>query len=234
MEKINNKIKTIGMIMLLLSMVFIIPYQNSQVYAGDDSSSNADSEEKQETVTKEDAASTCGITPPVNTKDSLIMSVVSLCIPGVLEKVQELRNSKCREVVCEYNSIKNSIDSTYCSKQEAYYTCEFIVGEMFAIPPMSILDDLRQKVADIIANPTAYVYSYAINYIRNDLLASCGDCDSLIYAVPALLLAATDIAAVAETLTALSENGFWPDSQDNYCDELEGIVEEMELIVASE
>ena len=131
-----NKFGKVNLILfLVLSLLFVVPLNMNSVLAEDE------------------PTNTCGI--PTNIKDSLILSVVTLCLPGILEKAQEWKNNKCQLVVCKYNAVLNDLDPAFCDKQDGYRTCKFIVGEIFAIPPFTIVEYIREIVANTLANPIA-------------------------------------------------------------------------------
>ncbi len=211
------------MLFFTMSLLFIMPMELSYAAEGDP------------TASKAEIASDCSIVPPVNVKDSLVLSVVMMCIPGVLEKAQEYRNIKCEAVVCKYEAVKHSIDPAFCEADAGYNTCKYIVGEVFAVPPLSILEHFRKLIADALANPVGTAYS-ALSIGARLKLKSCaasGTCDSIVVGAPAILLAINELASVYQTFADMSENGFFPDSQEDYCSQMEDIVSEMQEIVDS-
>lgn len=206
------------MIFFALSLVFIGPIDLSYAAEGDPMASKAE------------IGGNCNIVPPVNVKDSLVLSVVMMCIPGVLEKAQEYRNIKCEVVVCKYEAIKNSLDPAYCEAEGGFNTCKYIVGEIFAIPPMSILENFRKLIADALANPVGTAYS-AISIAARTHIKTCTN--SWICGVEVILLSINELASVYQTFADMAENGFFPDSGEDYCSELEDITEELEEVVAA-
>lgn len=231
--KIHNKNKKefAIMIFLVISLVFILPLNISVAYA-------AEAEASGNTVSRGEMQETCGLTPPMDVKGSLLLSIVMMCIPGILEKVMEWKEVKCEEVVCSYEAVVDSLDPSFCERQAQYKTCKYIVGEIFAIPPMAILEYLREKIADALANPVGMVYSTAVLSARATIKGSCElpiGCDvatnmPLGLAVP--LVVFTDAASIIQQFQQMSENGFFPSFDDEgYCDEMEDIREELEEVV---
>ncbi len=210
---------------LTLSLSFIIPYQIGQVYGAD-----ATTLTKADTSTKAEIASTCSLVPPANPKDSLVMSVVTLCLPGVLEKAKQWKDIKCEEVVCSYEAVKNSLSPGFCAKEAGYKVCTYVVGEIFAIPPMSIVESLKEKIASIIANPAGFVYSVAIGVIRKQVATM--SCKTPI-SFQSVVLGINDIAAGTKELKDMIDNGFSfnTDETQDYCSQMGDIVEELETII---
>ncbi|MFW6285980.1 MAG: hypothetical protein ACOC16_02550 [Nanoarchaeota archaeon] len=207
------------MLFLILSLMFIIPLNISNIYASDP-------------ISREQARSDCSFVPPVNVKDSFILSVVTLCIPGILEQIQEKRQIECDYIVCSYEAVKAGLSPTFCQKEKAFRTCKDFVGEAFAIPPLSILNYLREFVANIIANPIGVAWGATASLVRKAATACLPNCSSLIMGPGMIFLAITDITAAIQTFTQMFENGFFPDfSTTNSCEEVEDIKEELEKIV---
>jgi hypothetical protein len=221
--------RIISLVMIFL-IIFMLP---SQIYA---------LEAKGAIKEKSQVQNIC--TGGVNVKDSFILSVVTLCLPGILEKIEEKRQIECQAVVCRYESVKFGLDPAYCIDQQAYLTCSVIVGEIFALPPLAMIDYYREGVANVLANPIGVAYGIAVTAARKSVSGSCAAsggflCDvssniPLQVAVP--LLTVTDALSVVNTLTGLLENGF--ESLDDkgyvdYCEQLPDIKAEMEEILAS-
>ena len=139
---------------LIVSLCFIIP-MNFGMVSGAVGESDAH---------REDVATACSIDPPVDIKDSLILSIVMMCIPGILEKLMEWKEIKCEMAVCSYEAVKNNLDPAFCTKQGSYKTCKYIMGEVFAMPPLAILEYLRDLIAAVLANPAGYLYSFFIQH----------------------------------------------------------------------
>ena len=215
---------------LVLSLLFIIPLNMSFVFA--------EGENTQSVIpkSKADVSSVCGI--PINVKDSLILSTVTMCLPGMLEKGKEWKENKCQLVVCKYEAITNNLDPSFCEKQDAYKTCKFIVGEMFAIPPMSVVEYARNMMASILANPVGVAYGEVVTASRATMYGSCS-LGALCNVVPNVplniavpIVVVTDAAAVVQTFKDLFENGFdYLSPRVDYCERLPEIKEEMETIL---
>lgn len=221
---VKNNFKKIFGIWILVSLVFVIPASFSTV------------------TTKSNAGSAlCG--SPVNIKDSFILSVVTMCLPGILEKAHEWKQIKCQTIKCSYNAVINDLDPSFCEKQEAYRTCKYFVGEIFAIPPMAILEYYRNAMSQALANPVGILWSTSTKIFRATIDGSCGAgspsgliCNvvaNVPVGVASFGLVATDSAAIVQTLMDIFKNGFsslFPDETD-YCEGIGDIKKELEKIV---
>jgi len=222
MNKNNNSINLSIMMFLILSLLVIVPMNIGIVYGADEKTQ----------MTR--AESTCGAS--FNPKGSLIMSIITLCLPGLLDKMMEWKEIKCKKVVCKYDAIKNGLDSGFCDKQNGYEVCTYIVGEMFAIPPMNIIKHIKDIVKGIIANPIGILYSAALQYSRLTLQGLCKlpICILPPSKVMGYAVLGADIAGLAQLWKELSANGFGGEKSSNSCGRMGEIKKEMEEIVEAQ
>ena len=238
MEK-NNKIKSFGMFWLVLSLVFLIPLNMGVAFAEDTATgSGSASSSGASFAQNEDVYSTCG-GGGINIKSSLVLSIVALCIPGILEKVNDWKQIKCQTIKCTYESVKNDLDPSYCKKIEGYQVCKYVVGEAFAIPPLSMLEYWRQAAADVFANPVGALWGVAYTGMKKVVTGGCNGATPGILcnvfsnvplgvAVPVLVI--TDGAYVVQTLKEIFDNAF-EDRGADMCKGLDKIKKEMEQII---
>ncbi len=223
----NKKINSIILsIFIIFSFFFIFPVK--MIYA--------DTQEFQSIgLKKEQVINTCA--PPVNVKDSLVLSIVMMCLPGILEKMNEHRQNKCLTAKCAYEAVINELDPQFCYDQDAYRTCKFIVGEIFALPPMHLLEYYRNLMAQVIANPIGYAYSAAVIGARGYITGSCRApllCDAFSnipigYSVALVVI--TDTASIIQTAMEIFENGFnFFTQRVNYCEGMDEIKLELEKV----
>jgi hypothetical protein len=226
-----NKFKGISFIVFLLFSSLIIPMNFG--FAAETNGKVPDFYEdliKPQPNTVENVENTCGT--PVNVKDSLIMSVVTLCIPGILEKVKQWNEISCEAAVCKYNAIKGGIDPSFCEKQKEYKFCKFVWGEIFSVPPLTIIEMYKDMVKELIANPVGILYGVGTTAARS-YLTTCGTaCPSYITTPTAGFLFIVDITGVVQTLQDMLENGFDDGkTNQNYCEQARDIKEELEIVI---
>ncbi|MCA9496924.1 MAG: hypothetical protein KC589_08310 [Nanoarchaeota archaeon] len=221
-NKINSK--TFSILALILSLVFITPLSISSIYAAEDEPAKVYKSKSQVKT------NICG--GGVSTKDSLVLSIVTLCLPGILEKTYEWKQIKCETIKCSYEAVKNDLDPSFCKKQEGYRTCKYVVGEMFALPPMSILEYWRNAIAQLMANPMGIAYAAGVAGARYYLFEHPHPYNALVDGAAATFLAVSDIMAIIQTLSDMFENGFFPPLEaENACDGIEDIQSELEEVV---
>lgn len=231
--------KLFSLLFLSLNILFLFPLEMSMVFAENHEDSSAPSFE-----TRENIQGVCG--GPINVKDSIVLSVVTLCLPGILEKTQEYRQLKCEKAVCYYEAVKNGLDPSFCERQYAYRTCTYIVGEAFAVPPLAMVEYWRNMVAQALANPAGYLISFATLEARATVTASCmgpeasgTTCNVVsnpMLLTSTILLIAVDTASIVQYFKDFAENGFDSLSGNrgpDYCEQLPEIREEMEEILSA-
>lgn len=212
----NSKTGSAFIIFLIVSCIFLFPLNIGIANAA-------------EPTRQEAAATLCG---PFDVRDSLVLSIVSMCLGGVLEKTHQWKEIQCQSIVCHYEAVKYGLDPTFCEKQEEYLTCSYIVGELFAFPPLAVLDYWRNAIAQVIANPVGFLWSVAAKKARA-YLAGCKDiaCSPKFVYASASFLIVTDIAGVINTLMQMFENGFFGGSEASACERVPEIRREMQEIL---
>lgn len=225
-----NYIKLVFVLLISTSIIFIFPYNlgenfSSFVYA--DSNDNTDIPKTVPVGVSEMKGSICGAISP---KDSLVMSIITMCLPGILEKTYEWRQIKCETVHCYYNAVKYSnLDPQICIKQKAYRECKYIVGEFSIFT--KIFDNIREIIASIISNPQAILLSIGTQYMRH-ALKNCvtPQCSGL--SPIAISLAFIDIAGAYQTIKEIFDNGFnFNLKVQDSCSGIDKIKEEMNEIL---
>ena len=89
----------------------------------------------------------------VDPQHSLILSVYSLCLPGVLYNLQKARVIDCQYVNC-LKEAEVGVPIQYCSAQRSYGYCKFVWGEVFnLIPWAAAASYLVQNVKRALSHP---------------------------------------------------------------------------------
>lgn len=240
-------IKTNIVLFMVLSMIFIMPFQLGSVFAETAYQEGPDVEDRTNTgggsafTTRQQASNLC-TGGDTNVKDSLVLSIVTLCLPGILEKGMEWRENKCFAAKCYYNAVSNGLDPSFCVAQDDYRTCKYIVGELFALPPMAILEYFKQMITNILANPVGILWSAATKVSRLTVYGSCGPASTGImcqaamnmpYGLATGILVVTDAISIVNIIMDIFENGIFStfDGEEDMCEGIDDIREEMEQIL---
>ncbi len=88
-------------------------------------------------------------------QDNLVLSVVGLCLPGVVLNLNKLRQIDCRYVACLQNDVKSGVATVEaCRELRDYQECKYIWGEVFQfIPLVGFVDYVANLIKSLITDP---------------------------------------------------------------------------------
>jgi hypothetical protein len=108
----------------------------------------------------------------LNGRDSIVIALLTLCVPGMIAGVDRYRQIQCQYANCLTDAVDggfakdtDSAPISACSDTKSYMTCKFVFGEIFnAIPIVAIFNFYINKIKSAISNPLAFV-QIAIGFI---------------------------------------------------------------------
>ena len=166
----------------------------------------------------------------MNTKDSLILSIVGMCPKDILLNLEKQRQIECSYVKClTENVIDGSMTINDCKLIRAQAMCDRIAGEFWALNPLSgIVDAIETILLDMLLNPA----NFAALALRGLCIAPCraptpgtpcGVCVSTLQFFEVY-------AKIAGWIEWIQNDGFdrWQDSWSdmNACEGLDGFEDE--------
>jgi len=88
-------------------------------------------------------------------KNSLILSTICLCLPGIIHNLNKLRQIKCQKALCMKREVRdNGLPPSVCNDIEGYLMCTFVIGDIFnLIPAFRVFSQFSNLLADIFSNP---------------------------------------------------------------------------------
>jgi hypothetical protein len=151
-------------------------------------------------------------------KNSLIMSIVFLCLPGVLYNLQKARAIDCQYAKC-LKSTAVGMPLQFCVKQRDYGWCSYVWGQVFNLLPLNTLFQITKLIKQALQNPAQFILIILKYFCRAPCSATSGLCTACI------------VAASLETfIDVLCDLGigsdscepFWEDLKvdDSACDDL--------------
>lgn len=88
-----------------------------------------------------------------NPTNSLILSITTGCIPGIITNIQKLRNMRCKYLDCLINDVPAGMPVSSCSEVYSYSMCMWIWGELFnIIPGAQFVQQYQQQIFDSISS----------------------------------------------------------------------------------
>ena len=92
-------------------------------------------------------------------RQSLILSMATLCVPGIIENVQKWREIQCTYVDCLYERGKEGYPTFYCDKTRSFATCKAVFGELFAVIPFAnLVKKLSKQLTELLSNPLTLIF----------------------------------------------------------------------------
>lgn len=73
----------------------------------------------------------------MNPKESIVISTLTLCIPGIIYNLNKLRQIQCVYIDCMQNYVKQGLPLKACEDQKHYATCKYWWGEIFQLLPFT-------------------------------------------------------------------------------------------------
>lgn len=93
-----------------------------------------------------------------NVKNSLVLSILSVCLPGIIYNIEKYRQLQCQYIDCLQNGIDTGVPMDACDKVKSYSTCKYIYGEIFQVISFILpFDNTIKKVKDALSNPLTIV-----------------------------------------------------------------------------
>ena len=152
----------------------------------------------------------------LNPKDSIVISTLTLCIPGIIYNLNKLRQIECMYVDCLQTNAKNGLPIKVCEDQKHYSTCKYWSGELFQLLPWTglwnaFIDTIKQALS----SPWGFLDIF-LGY------ACSGTIEIPKMGIPAQVCLINDllglIADVYEDLDGLGEN--W-ELEGDYCENID-------------
>ena len=102
-------------------------------------------------------------------KESIVMSVLTLCIPGIIYNLNKLRQIECMYVTCLEDYAKQGLPVKACEDQRSYATCKYWWGEIFQLLPFTgLINAFVGLIKRALSSPYGFidiVLGYTCTYI---------------------------------------------------------------------
>ncbi|MGV8150573.1 MAG: hypothetical protein ACP5NV_02490 [Candidatus Woesearchaeota archaeon] len=115
-------------------------------------------------------------------KNSLVMSAMKLCIPGVVYNLNKYRQVDCEYLECMKVYSASGLDVSQCEAMKASKTCSIIVGEAFELPYVRIGKNLFSNIADTVRMSYGYGLVKVLDMIKESGVCKDSTSDGAIVA----------------------------------------------------
>ncbi len=164
----------------------------------------------------------------LDVKNSLVLSIICLCLPGIIYNLDKLRQIQCFKAVCLHDDVKLSgYPASFCDEMYGYMMCAFVIGELFSLFPfIAFFDKIMNMVLDLITNPVA-LFLTGLGWVCTQTCYTIGT-QPVLYTGCAILKTVSTVAeAVAAWKTYQKNKDSFGTVGNNYCDRMEELEDEM-------
>lgn len=105
---------------------------------------------------------TCGaLVWPASPKDSMILSIATGCLPGIVHNLQKQRQIQCIYIDCLQNGVRSGMPVTICKEEKAYMQCRYVIGEVFQLIPFAnFFQGLVNEFKTMVSSPISMAFAY--------------------------------------------------------------------------
>ena len=102
--------------------------------------------------------------PARDIRENLYLSIAGLCIPGIIKNLDEIRQIKCRKIVCLQNEVRAGVATvSMCEDLEDLLMCKYVLGELWYILPFSqFYDQVINALHKAFGDPFAIAHTVTI------------------------------------------------------------------------
>ena len=161
-------------------------------------------------------------------KDSIITSLATLCIPGIIHNYNKWKQIQCRYLTCLIEDVPQGYPKAACDEVRDYLQCRFLYSSIFnAIPFVQFFSDMMENLMKSFSDPLA-----AFGYIWDKIFSCQQTCkagletSNLLCAIPGTL---SIIGDAINEINLAGEKGedYWSIGED-YCEEYRKAKEDAE------
>jgi len=154
----------------------------------------------------------------MNVKDSLVLSVMTMCIPGIIYGLDKYRQIQCMYADCLQTAVgQQGLPVFACEDQKDYATCKYVIGEIFrVIPYTAFFNYYANLIRDVLSNPFKILGSgLALACIQY-----CETATSKPHDVCLTIKVLDLLGRTIEDVTSIIDRGVFK-IRDDFCDNLE-------------
>ncbi len=155
----------------------------------------------------------------MNPKDSIVVALLTACIPGIIHGLEKYRQIQCMYANCMQEGVgQQGLPVTACKDQKGYAECKYVTGEIFnAIPFTALFDYYMGMIKDVLSNPFKIIGAGLALLCRNFCSNPSSETPHNLCVVPKLL---SLIGNSAQQVTSIIDQGVFTIRED-YCEKLD-------------
>jgi hypothetical protein len=137
---------------------------------------------------------------PPSPKDSLVLSIFSFCLPGIVTNLHKARQIECTYALCLQQNAPRGAPIRYCVQARAFQWCQYIIGGLFNLfQPIRMLQTFLASIVDMFRDPFSAVLG-VVGYICPSVIdvTTSGTC-KVIYTTSATINIAKELISWSDT-----------------------------------
>lgn len=152
----------------------------------------------------------------LNAKNSLVLSTLTFCIPGIIYNLDKYRQIQCMYADCLQTSADSGYPISVCEDQKEYATCKYIYGEIFQIIPFTAVFDYYARLVKNALSDPLNIIGFAIGWACKPQIAGSNEWGHSWCIWPKII---EEVGMVANDIMSIVDGGAWS-IQEDYCDKL--------------
>jgi len=154
----------------------------------------------------------------INPKDSIVISTLTGCIPGIIHNIDKMRQIQCMYADCLETGVgQQGLPVFACEDQKDYATCKYVVGEVFKVVSFTaVFDHYINILKGTLRNPFQLL-GIIPGYL---CMTTAKSPEPFSYPVCAGAKIANFIGKTVTELTSIIDAEFFK-LQNDYCDEFD-------------
>jgi len=113
---------------------------------------------------------TTGKTSVLDPKDSIVLSTLTLCLPGIIYNLNKLRQIQCMYADCVQNYATEGLPLKACEDAKHYAECKYWWGEIFQLLPFTgMINYFVNLVKQALSSPWGFV-DIVLGYVCNSII----------------------------------------------------------------
>lgn len=150
----------------------------------------------------------------MNPKDSIVLSMLTFCVPGIIYNLEKYRQIKCQYIDCLQNEVPQGIPISACDAVQSQETCKYFVGEIFKVFPFTAMFDYYMgMIKDMLSDPLRLLGTIA-GWLCKPLVGTPGTGYMMCTIIDTLSL----IGDIIQDVKAMGKG--WKLEGEDYCKEI--------------
>jgi hypothetical protein len=92
----------------------------------------------------------------MNVKENWVLSILTICLPGIIYNLNKLRGIHCTYIDCLITSVQIGVSTDMCADTKSYNECKYFWGPIFQLLPwVAFYDYLLRLIKNALRDPLA-------------------------------------------------------------------------------